>query len=52
MAQDMAGFFRREWIVATAGFKRWLIPPCALAIHLRIGIAYGFSVFWMDRRLH
>src|ERR1700742_409491 len=42
-----AGFLDRERIVATAGFNRWLIPPCALAIHLCIGMAYGFSVFWL-----
>src|ERR1700722_15314439 len=32
--------------VAKAGFNRWLVPPAALAIHLCIGMAYGFSVFW------
>src|SRR5262249_10720262 len=42
-----AGFFSRERIVARPGFNRWLIPPCALAIHLCIGMAYGFSVFWL-----
>jgi MFS family permease len=42
-----AGFLDRERIVAKAGFNRWLIPPCALAIHLCIGMAYGFSVFWL-----
>jgi MFS family permease len=42
-----AGFFDRANIVAKAGFNRWLIPPCALAIHLCIGMAYGFSVFWL-----
>ncbi|MEI7744569.1 MAG: OFA family MFS transporter, partial [Chloroflexota bacterium] len=26
---------------------RWLVPPAALAIHLCIGMAYGFSVFWL-----
>ena len=25
----------------------WLLPPAALAIHLCIGMAYGFSVFWL-----
>jgi MFS family permease len=30
-----------------AGFNRWLVPPAALAIHLCIGMAYGFSVFWL-----
>ncbi|ACB94630.1 OFA family MFS transporter [Beijerinckia indica] len=41
------GLFARERIVAERGFNRWLIPPCALAIHLCIGMAYGFSVFWL-----
>ena len=39
--------FDRERIVAKAGFNRWLVPPAALAIHLCIGMAYGFSVFWL-----
>jgi MFS family permease len=34
-------------IIAGPGFNRWLIPPAALAIHLCIGMAYGFSVFWL-----
>jgi MFS family permease len=41
------GFFAKERIVANAGFSRWLVPPAALAIHLCIGMAYGFSVFWL-----
>ena len=41
------GFLSRERIVAKAGFNRWLVPPAALAIHLCIGMAYGFSVFWL-----
>src|SRR6187402_2977204 len=36
----------RERIVAKPGFNRWLVPPAALCIHLCIGMAYGFSVFW------
>ena len=40
-------FLSREHIVAKAGFNRWLVPPAALAIHLCIGMAYGFSVFWL-----
>ena len=36
-----------ERIIATAGFNRWLVPPAALCIHLCIGMAYGFSVFWL-----
>jgi MFS family permease len=42
----MAGFLTKERIIARAGFNRWLVPPAALAIHLCIGMAYGFSVFW------
>jgi len=34
-------------IIAKPGFNRWLVPPAALAIHLCIGMAYGFSVFWL-----
>jgi len=41
------GFLDRERIVARPGLSRWLVPPCALAIHLCIGMAYGFSVFWI-----
>jgi MFS family permease len=40
------GFLDKERIVASGGFNRWLVPPAALAIHLCIGMAYGFSVFW------
>ena len=43
----MAGLLSRERIVAGADFNRWLVPPAALAIHLSIGMAYGFSVFWL-----
>ena len=42
-----AGFLDRERTIATAGFNRWLVPPAALCIHLCIGMAYGFSVFWL-----
>ncbi|WP_235580391.1 OFA family MFS transporter [Rhizobacter sp. Root404] len=41
------GFLDKERIVAGPGFNRWLVPPAALAIHLCIGMAYGFSVFWL-----
>src|SRR6202045_4174291 len=41
------GMFDRERIIAKPGFNRWLVPPAALAIHLCIGMAYGFSVFWL-----
>jgi len=42
-----ASILDRERIIATAGFNRWLVPPAALCIHLCIGMAYGFSVFWL-----
>jgi MFS family permease len=41
------GLLDRQRIIARPGFNRWLIPPAALAIHLCIGMAYGFSVFWL-----
>jgi len=44
---SLAGFLDKSRIIAGAGFNRWLVPPAALAIHLCIGMAYGFSVFWL-----
>jgi MFS family permease len=41
------GILDREHTIARAGFNRWLVPPAALCIHLCIGMAYGFSVFWL-----
>src|SRR5690606_30671936 len=41
------GLLAKERIIARPGFNRWLVPPAALAIHLCIGMAYGFSVFWL-----
>jgi MFS family permease len=41
------GLLDRERTIAQPGFNRWLVPPAALAIHLCIGMAYGFSVFWL-----
>ncbi|HEV7632111.1 MAG TPA: OFA family MFS transporter [Steroidobacteraceae bacterium] len=41
------GLLDKERTIAGPGFNRWLIPPAALAIHLCIGMAYGFSVFWL-----
>ncbi|MGA8009090.1 MAG: OFA family MFS transporter, partial [Thiomonas sp.] len=41
------GLLDRERTVAGPRFNRWLVPPAALAIHLCIGMAYGFSVFWL-----
>jgi MFS family permease len=37
----------KERTIAGPTFNRWLVPPAALAIHLCIGMAYGFSVFWL-----
>jgi MFS family permease len=37
----------RSNTIAKPRFNRWLAPPAALAIHLCIGMAYGFSVFWL-----
>src|ERR1700758_974178 len=47
LAAARAGILSRERIIARPGFNRWLVPPAALAIHLCIGMAYGFSVFWL-----
>src|SRR3989442_14323574 len=44
---DSASVLSRERIIAKPDFNRWLVPPAALAIHLSIGMAYGFSVFWL-----
>lgn len=46
-AAKEAGLLDRERIIAHPGFNRWMVPPAALAIHLCIGMAYGFSVFWL-----
>ena len=46
-ARSAAGILDRSRIIAGPGYNRWLVPPAALAIHLCIGMAYGFSVFWL-----
>jgi len=46
-APASGGLLSKERTIAGAGFNRWLVPPAALAIHLCIGMAYGFSVFWL-----
>jgi len=43
----MGEFLAIARITAAPDHDRWLVPPCALAIHLCIGMAYGFSVFWL-----
>src|SRR5262245_35043054 len=47
LVKPMPGFLDKQRIVSGPGFNRWLVPPAALAIHLSIGMAYGFSVFWL-----
>jgi MFS family permease len=47
VADSDVGLLAKERTVAGAGYNRWLVPPAALAIHLCIGMAYGFSVFWL-----
>jgi len=42
-----APLLSRDRSVAPPDYNRWLVPPAALAIHLSIGMAYGFSVFWL-----
>ncbi|MFM7248874.1 MAG: OFA family MFS transporter [Planctomycetaceae bacterium] len=42
-----AGLLDKRRTVAPPGFNRWLVPPAALCVHLCIGMAYGFSVFWL-----
>lgn len=44
---NKSGWLDKERTIAGPGFNRWLVPPAALAIHLCIGMAYGFSVFWL-----
>ena len=46
-ARASSGWLVKERTIANASFNRWLVPPAALAIHLCIGMAYGFSVFWL-----
>jgi len=41
----MASLLSKDRIIAAPGYRRWLIPPCALATHLCIGQAYALSVF-------
>ena len=40
-------FLAKERTIAGPDYNRWFVPPAALAIHLCIGMAYGFSVFWL-----
>ena len=44
---EKSDLLAKERTIAGPKFNRWLVPPAALAIHLCIGMAYGFSVFWL-----
>ena len=46
-APESISWLAKERTIAAPDFNRWLVPPAALAIHLCIGMAYGFSVFWL-----
>jgi len=46
-ASTAPGLLSKDRTVAPPGFNRWLVPPAALCLHLCIGMAYGFSVFWL-----
>lgn len=41
----MLPIFRKDRIVAPAGFNRWKVPLASVAIHLCIGSVYAWSVF-------
>ena len=43
----MLGLLAKDRSIAPSNYNRWLVPPAALAIHLSIGMAYGFSVSWL-----
>src|SRR5476651_972940 len=46
ISNDIGSILSKERAIAGSGFNRWIVPPAALSIHLCIGMAYGFSVFW------
>jgi MFS family permease len=47
ISPSQGGLLDKERTIAAPDYNRWLVPPAALAIHLCIGMAYGFSVFWL-----
>lgn len=47
MSGTSPGLLDKERTIAPDNYNRWLVPPAALAVHLSIGMAYGFSVFWL-----
>ncbi len=40
-------FLDRDRTIAKPGFSRWMVPPAALCVHLCIGQADAYSVFWL-----
>ena len=47
MPESLPNVLDKRRTIAGPGFNRWLVPPAALCVHLCIGMAYGFSVFWL-----
>lgn len=47
MPESLLGVLDKRRTIAGPRFNRWLVPPAALCVHLCIGMAYGFSVFWL-----
>ena len=47
MPPPAPGLLDKRRTIAGPDFNRWLVPPAALCVHLCIGMAYGFSVFWL-----
>ena len=47
MPESLLGVLDKRRTIAGPGFNRWFVPPAALCVHLCIGMAYGFSVFWL-----
>mgnify|MGYP006274754765 FL=1 len=47
MFANLVGWLDKDRTIARPTFNRWMVPPAALCIHLSIGMAYGFSVFWL-----
>ncbi len=47
MPESLRGVLDKRRTMAGPGFNRWLVPPAARCVHLCIGMAYGFSVFWL-----
>src|SRR6266568_3129199 len=42
--RSIFSILQRDRTVAKPGFRRWMVPPAALCVHLCIGEVYAFSV--------